>query len=312
MTLKTIDSFITTVDPKKATVVSFPEFIAIFGGAISLKKSKSKPKSQRAAFYRWVFENRPDLKELLLIPENFDDWSDFDTYSDLLLFEMDLGYLTSAVLVFLESPGSIAELGAFSQIASLSERLVIVVTDDRHPKKSFISLGPIRSIQATQKHPNSVCVIPPVKADQLIAHIPVIVDMLDQKRQRIHTNVGFKSENTQHQILLILDLVNLFLVIQKTELQQLVAHFGRPIKMPRLNQILFMLAKAELVTCQHYGKNEYFLPKNFKKIYIDYTAKAGESSFKRERTKTQIWNEIQNDHYRKNVYELANKVEAAK
>ena len=39
MTLKVIETFIATVDPKKATVVSFPEFIAIFGGTISPKKN---------------------------------------------------------------------------------------------------------------------------------------------------------------------------------------------------------------------------------------------------------------------------------
>ena len=42
MTLKTIETFITTVAPNKATVVSFPEFIAIFGGAISPKKKTQR------------------------------------------------------------------------------------------------------------------------------------------------------------------------------------------------------------------------------------------------------------------------------
>lgn len=307
MTLKTINSFIATVDPNKATVVSFPEFIAIFGGPISLKKNQSKPKSQRDAFYQWTLVHRPELKEFLLLPESYDDWSDFDTYSDLLLFEMDLGYITSAVLVFLESPGAIAELGAFSQIDSLSKRLIVVVTSNYHPKKSFISLGPIRSIKETQKHPNSVCVIPKVKPDQLSPHIPAIVDTLDQKRQRTNVNEGFKNENKQHQILLVLDLINLFLVTQKTELQLLISHFGKPMKLPRLNQILFMLEKAELITCQQYGNNEYFLPRKFKKIYIDYTSNKGASPFKREKTKAQIWQEIQKDQFRKNVYELAMK-----
>jgi hypothetical protein len=305
MTLKTIETFITTVDPDRATVVSFPEFIAIFGGAISPKKNKSKPKSKREAFYRWILEHRKELIELLLLPENYDDWSNFDTYSDLLLFEMDLGYLTSAVLVFLESPGSIAELGAFSQIPSLSERLIVVVTDNHHPQKSFISLGPIRSIKETKKHLNSVCVIPEAKPELLATHVPVIVDMLDQKRQRTKAQEGFKSDNIQHQILLILDLINLFLVIQKTELQQLVTHFGEPIKLPRLSQIIFMLEKVGLIACKHYGKNEYYLPKKFKKVYVDYTAKAGASSFKRGKTKTLIFAEIQKDQYRRNVYESA-------
>lgn len=310
MTLKTIDSFITTVDPSRATVVSFPEFIAIFGSVVSLKKRRSKPKSQRDAFYWWVLDNRNDIKEVLLFPENYNDWSDFATYSDLLKFETDLGYLTSAVLIFLESPGAIAELGAFSQIDSLSQRLIVVVTQDHHPKKSFISLGPIRSIHDTQKHPHSVCVIPAIPKisfGQIIEHIPVIVEMLDQKRQRKNDTESLVHSNHQHEILLILDLINLFLVIQITELQRLALHFGVDLKLPRLNQILFLLEKTELIISNHYGANQFYMPHKFKKIYVDYTSNTGSPPFKREKTKALVWNEIQNDSHRKHVHALANK-----
>ncbi len=304
MTLKTIDSFISTVDPHKATVVSFPEFIAIFGGPIRFKKSRAKPKSNRDAFYRWILEHRSDLKELLLIPENYSDWSDSAIYSDLLLFEKDLGYLTSAVLIFLESPGSIAELGAFSQIDSLSKRLMVVVKDGHHPKKSFISLGPIRSIKETQKHAHSVCVIPDVKPEQLMPSIPSIVEMLDLKRARTKSNESRKRNDQQHQILLILDFINLFLVIQKNELKQLAMHFGFKLSLGRLNQLLFLLEKTELITCKHSFGNQYYLPRKFNK-YIDYTSKTGSSSFKRDTTKARVLEEIQNDQPRKSAYDLA-------
>ncbi|RJG05143.1 hypothetical protein D3870_03125 [Noviherbaspirillum cavernae] len=307
MTLKTINFFIATVDPHKATVVSFPEFIAIFGGTISSSGKKSKAKSQRDVFVRWWSENRKDLKDLMLLPENYDDWSDFNTYSDLLLFEKDLGYLTSAVLVFLEAPGAIAELGAFSQIDSLSERLVIVVTENHHPRNSFISLGPIRSVAKTQGHANSVCVIPDVKPEELARHILVVVNTLDQKRARTNPNSTFNPEDSQHEILLVLDLVNLFLVCQITELQFLLSHFGIDVKIARLEQILFLLEKTQLVTCQHYGDNKYFVPRKFRKIYVDYTSKSGAASFKRDRAKADIWTEVQKDPFRKNVFELANK-----
>lgn len=307
MTLKAIDSFISTVDPKKATVVSFPEFIAIFGGAISAPGKKSKAKSQRDAFVRWVRQNRNDLQDLLLLPENYDDWNDFNTYSDLLLFEKDLGYLTSAVLVFLESPGAIAELGAFSQIDSLSERLVIVVADNHHPRKSFISLGPIRSVVNTRGHPNSFCVIPNVKPEELAEHIPEVVRILDQKRKRTNRGSAFDPKNSQHEILLVLDLVNLFIVCQVNELQTLLSFLGIEATIARLDQILFVLEKTELVICKHYGDNKYFVPKRFRNTYIDYTAKSGGKTFKRDRLKANIWKEIQDDSFRKNVFELANK-----
>ncbi len=307
MTLKTIESFISTVDPHKATVVSFPEFIAIFGGTIRLKKSRAKPKSNRDAFYKWILEHREDIKDLLLLPESYEDWSDFAIYSDLLLFEKDLGYLTSAVLVFLESPGSIAELGAFSQIPSLSKRLMVVVNDTHHPKKSFISLGPIRSIQVTQKFQHCVCEIPDVKPSQLITHIDGIVDMLDKKRVRADATEGYTNTNPQHEILLILDLINLFLVILKTELQQLASHFGINIKMARLDQILFLLAKTELISSRHYVGTQYFFPLKFKKIYVEYTSNKNSPSFKRATLKARVSQDIERDKNRKIVYDLIRK-----
>lgn len=306
-----IDTFIETVDPNKATVVSFPEFITIFGSKISLKKRPTKPKSKRDAFYWWVLDHHAGLKDLLIFPESYNDWSDFATYTDLLLFERDLGHLTGAVLIFLESAGSIAELGAFSQIDSLSERLIVVVTQNNHPARSFISLGPIRSIEETKKHPHSICVIPDVKPHALTAHIPVIFETLEKKRKRDDAVQTFNKSNPQHEILLLLDLINLFLVIQKTELQQLAQHFGIEMKLARLAQILFLLEKTQLIYCQHYGNNQYYVPRNFKKIYLDYTSNSSSPPFKRDKTKTLIWTEIQKDSYRKNVYE-AIKEEASK
>jgi hypothetical protein len=173
-------------------------------------------------------------------------------------------------------------------------------------------LGPIRSIKETKKHPHSVCVIPKVKPNELVAHIPVIFETLEKKRKRDNAIETFSKTNPQHEILLILDFINLFLAIQKTELQQLAQHFGIEMKLARINQILFLLEKTQLIYCKHYGNNQYYIPRKFKKIYLDYTSKSSSPSFKRDKTKTLIWEEIQNDQYRKNVYEAAIKEEVGK
>lgn len=316
MTLKVIDILIAAVDPKRATVASFPEFVAVFGGELSSRigrsKAASKPKSQRDAFVQWISTNRPALKEMLIHPESYDDWRDFDTYSDLLLFETDLGYLTSAVVVFLEGAGAIAELGAFSQIASLSERLLVVVDREDHPKNSFISLGPIRSIEATKGHLNAVCVIPTRPLANFITHIPAVISALDIKSRRKHDSERLDPKNPQHQILLILDLINLFLAIQIGELQTLATHFGLNLEGRRLDKILFVLEKVELITRERYGNNQYFVPHKFRKKYVSYTAKSGSPRFNRDKIKTEAWSEVQSDQFRRIAYDLASKKGASK
>ena len=312
MTLKAIESFVATVDPLKTTVVSFPEFIAVFGGAVSSATGEGIPLSQRDAFVRWLRLHRRELVEYLLIPENYDDWSDFNVYSDLLLFEKDLGYLTSAVLVFLEGPGAIAELGAFSQIDSLRERLVVVIASDHRAKRSFITLGPIRSITETHRHKDGLCVIPNVEPIGLDEHVPVILDTLSQKRYRPNSSTAFNRNDEQHQMLLILDFVNLFLAVQLTELQSLSAHFGAVLDIVRLKQILFVLEKTQLITAEEYGKVTYYVPRNFKRSYQDYAAKDGARPFKRETAKAKTYEEISQDKFRRFAYGQATKKEASK
>ncbi|CAH1905834.1 conserved hypothetical protein [Candidatus Nitrotoga sp. HW29] len=313
MTLKAINEFILTVAPDKATVISFPEFIAIFGSSISLKRRCAKPKSKRDAFYWWLLDKRPDLKELLLVPESYNDWNDSSVYSDLLLFEKDLGFLTSAVLIFLESPGSIAELGAFSQITSLSERLLVVVTENYHPTKSFISFGPLRSIQETQNHSNCICVIPELRPERLVDHVHVIIEMLDKKILSIKSKKErFDVSNLQHQIILILDFINLFSVLNKSELQLLASHFLVDMKYPRLNQLLFLLEKIRLISRKHYGGIEYYQPLNFKDEYVDYTSCVAASPYNRATTIARAWDEIKNDPYRKSLLNSSRKAGAKK
>jgi hypothetical protein len=101
------------------------------------------------------------------------------------------------------------------------------------------------------------------------------------------------------------------LVIQIIELQRLAFHFGIDLKLPRLNQILFLLEKTELIFSKHYGGNQFYMPRKFKKIYVDYTSKTGVPSFKREKTKALIWAEIQKDSHRKYLYAAANMVGGA-
>lgn len=70
---------------------------------------------------------------------------------DLLSLENLLAGSVHAVVIILESPGAIAELGAFANHKELCDRLVVVV-DEKHKKaKSFIALGPLRYLEERTK-----------------------------------------------------------------------------------------------------------------------------------------------------------------
>ncbi|WP_293389068.1 retron St85 family effector protein [Nevskia sp.] len=304
MSLKTLEQFKSTVDPAKATVISYCNLISIFGGPLTPQPRKViRPKSCRDAFVNWTKTERVDLYERIVLPESYQDWNDFDTYSDLLGFEQDLGYLASAVVIFLECPGAIAELGAFSQIPSLRDLLFIIVDSTHYKSKSFIKLGPIRHIQETHKKPKSIFVAPLIRAAKdFDDHVPAVVKNLEEEKlNKKPSTVAFSDKDNQHGILLALDVIKLFTLVSVTEVQEVLAHFGVKYQLRRVKQILFTLIQTKLIEEKEYGDNTFYEATSKDGAYIDYTSLIIGKPFHRERIKAQAWKEVQNDPYRKNA-----------
>lgn len=66
---------------------------------------------------------------------------------DLLTLETLLATSANAVIIIVESPGSIAELGAFVNSNELRPKLVAVVNKKHRNEKSFIMLGPVAQLR---------------------------------------------------------------------------------------------------------------------------------------------------------------------
>jgi hypothetical protein len=82
------------------------------------------------------FQNAEDVK----------DWNSYSLYEDLIEFEQDIAHICKVIVLFVESPGSIAELGSFAMIREISEKLIVFVHEDYSDSASFISLGALKRI----------------------------------------------------------------------------------------------------------------------------------------------------------------------
>lgn len=277
------------VSPDGGTVDSLPDLVAIFGGTLSTHKEiadGSPSKSCRDAYVQWLTANAPDMRSKILMPESYEDWSNFNTYNDLLLFEADLGYLTAAIAVFLEAAGSIAELGAFSQIESLKDRLVIVVIKDLHPIRSFISLGPLRQLE--KRDGDSVCVVPAQDQTEILDDINVIHTAILKKMDSNKAKRTFTPDDKQHQFLLALELIALIEIATFTDIKLLFEHFHVTANDHRIEQILFTLKKSTLVQSTRYGGKEYFGPSKRGTKYLDFKARSADEKFNRARLQAKI------------------------
>lgn len=94
-------------------------------------------------YYNWLDVYYPEE----LFEELMGSTGDFD----LLSLENLLAKSVHAVVIIVESPGAIAELGAFSNHSELSGRLVVIVDTKYRDDRSFIILGPVRYLNNKNK-----------------------------------------------------------------------------------------------------------------------------------------------------------------
>lgn len=94
-------------------------------------------------YYNWLDVYYPE--------ELFEELLGRGKHFDLLSLENLLAESVHTVVIILESPGAIAELGAFANHKELCNRLVVIVDSKYLKAKSFIVLGPIRYLKKKTK-----------------------------------------------------------------------------------------------------------------------------------------------------------------
>jgi hypothetical protein len=304
----TLAQLVASISVEKTRTVKFPSSLAVFGGAISSKKTK-KPRSCRDQFVKFLQQQNHSLEKYIFVPENYDDWNDDGVYPDLLKFEEDLGYLTSTVLIFLEAPGAIAELGAFSQIGSLREGLIAVVSADHYKNKSFIKLGPLTQLK--NLNPDSLCVIPFTKSGMNEQDLRGVIDQVERVISKKSPSQSFDVNNKQHQLLLTLDLISLAEVLSFEDLVSAREAFGisRDGGTKSLHQALFALEKVKLISFEDYKNQTYYLPRKEVHSWLEYTAKEGAPSYLRSRWQARFRNSIFENIDLRRVWEIHHNTE---
>lgn len=170
----------------------------------------------------------PNLKR----PEDFEDWWAFSGYTDILLFERDACLLAKIVVLFAESPGSYAELGAFALDHAIVNKLLVIIPSkfrEGDKQKSFLTLGPLTRIENTDQ--DAVCVVGPDDASQLESHdIESIFSSITQKfsKQKDATH-ALNVNDLSHRLLMMADVVDVLIVANESEIQAELHKMGLPV-----------------------------------------------------------------------------------
>lgn len=288
MPLDAIKQFKNRVDPSKTRIVVLPDIVLAFGGKLSVK-SGEEYLSCRNVFLSYVHSTNSRIADVIACPEHYREWNQVELYPDLIAFEHDACSLARAIVLFSESAGALAELGAFCQDEVISERLVVVISQTHYHGPSFIALGPIRHIE--QMHSaGSICVVGSIVPTAFESEAFDVAKALQDKIDSGHKTNQFDSTRTRDQLLLIADLVELFSAITRAELQDILEAMGVKLDSMRIKQMINLLQLFKLVFPGHKTTQRYLVPPatSKRKRYMDFVAKSGEPNFERAKFKIQI------------------------
>jgi hypothetical protein len=274
-----VDIFKAAVSRHGARIEKLPPIVLVFG-----KELVGDPNnSAREMFLTWVALNKPAIARQIRTPEDFKDWNSFEGYSNLVDFEIDAGHLTKAIVLFLEGVGAFAELGSFCTDPILSERLFVVIANEFYAADSFIANGPIKKIEKDNEH--SVCVLDTLDPEKILAQLPDLAAALDDKLRTQPKTLGFLHTRLRDQFLLVGDLVDLFGVLTRHEIYELVHVMGVEIDYKGLDRITSQLLRFGLIDLVAGGTKRFYVAPKARTAFLDYESPPAAPKFDRGRFK---------------------------
>jgi hypothetical protein len=289
--LDAIKQFKNRVDPSKTRIDVLPDIVLAFGGKLSVKQGEAHA-SCRNVFINHLHSTKSPLANVIICPEHYPEWNKFEHYPDLIAFERDACSLARAIVLFSESEGAFAELGAFCQDEVISDRLLVVVSRAHYKDTSFIALGPIKHIEL--KHPEgSICVVDSITATKFETEASDVAKALQQKIDTAHKTHQFDPSRIRDQLLLIADLVDLFSAVTQSELHELLEGMGVVLEAKRIKQMINLLQLFELVIPREKSTQRFLVApvSSKRKSYLGFSAQTGAANFDRARFKLQVFSE---------------------
>lgn len=302
-----VGAFTDSVDPGGFVVRELPDYIFLCGG-----KLDDLDHSLRANFNERITKTDPTLQHKIQLAEAAFKWyQSGKLYDDLLELEEFVAGLSACILLFVESPGAIAELGVFSQTPSLNEKLIVVIEEFHYGQPSFIRNGPIERIR--QKKPENLLsypwlvassdvVDPAIKDQTLDAVIEALRNALDKRTKTCKFQAkDHGAPNHGHLMLLIADLVKLCAVSLQSEIQKILEGLGISIKKGVLSKYLYLLDQLGLIHARPYGHYIYYFSPPGSPDHIVYAAKGLNGTTDRARLRELLRKDFPSDKDKERV-----------
>lgn len=266
--MSNVTNYFKQVDFKKVRTAQPPELIFLCGGNDLPQNTHLRPKLQKALI---------DKKHNVVLAEEAMDWQGGQNFAkDLLELEKYYAALVSIIPLICESYGAVAELGAFVNDEAIRNKLFIIIKEKYYSGKessSFIRNGPIKNFEDNTGR-KAFCINDNTPENDIES---LCNDIICCKPR---TSVCDFSKG-YFQILLLIDIISLLVISEFKDIKSILLkalEFAGQEKLglnneEKLNEMLFVLEKLNLIKKRIKGSRTYFLSKNIK-FYLEYRAKS--------------------------------------
>ncbi|SDX42386.1 retron St85 family effector protein [Nitrosomonas oligotropha] len=269
-------NFFKSINLDDSRILHFPGIVFVCGGARN--DIKIPPTYVRDHIVRSLWDLHRDIADKIIEAEDVEDWLKEGHYSNLIDFETDIAKLATLIVLFVESAGSIAELGAFSVIHDIASKLIVFIRENSYQQDSFIRLGPIQYLEDMEtsvkvypwtllspasninpNHPpqNHISEFGPPDIESVK---PLTIDICNDIVAAFKKNrqtAAFSKTQPGHIMLLIVDMVDIFLALKKGEIQEHLQDLGINLSTRVIMKYLYLLLKLELLEKKSYGDHYY-------------------------------------------------------
>lgn len=256
------------IDVSRSAVEPFDGFVFLCGGPFRDTAPPNPLLSLRHHALRMAAGRSNRIADRsVIVAEHATELLQSGDFGDLLEFENHLAALAACIVIFLESPGAIAELGSFAVMHDVRSKVLVVCEQlFAEPPTSFIQLGPIASLR--KRDPLSVHTYP--FHDNGPDGIRVSEALVDECWADLEQGItdfakravrgsAFDAAELPHQLILMLELVTLFTAMRLTEISACLAVFGCKLSKAHLTRSLKMLVKFNLLAVRHWGHEQFYV-----------------------------------------------------
>lgn len=267
------DKFVELVNLSESRVLLAPHITFVCGGPVDVCATTNH--SIRNMFMN-LSAKMPSKSEGFTLAENFKDWQ--SGYSNLADFENDIAAISSVIVVILESAGSLTELGLFYANHALRQKMIVVVHSGHHMDESFIKFGILNPLENEREEAVLVYEIDNKKiedveeseVEDILEEVWGISDKIDQSSQ-------FDLSNHGHKIFLTFQIIDLFTIVTKSELDKFLTVLGVSFTKKQLQSVVYILTKFGLIRQEKRSSQVFYFvpPKISDRVKLAFHADSG-------------------------------------